>query len=96
MKRTWLNAIKSGNFDKWTGLTYYNASKYFLQATETIKGHMTQIKQGLISNKVKPPRVEACAHALQQKMLQQTKYAYTKQKPENYTLMIVGASQSNK
>ena len=65
-KHTWLNAIKVGKFDTWKGLTYSNASKYFPQATETIKGHITQTKQGLRSTKAKPPMVEARAHAPQQ------------------------------
>ena len=64
---TWPNGVKAGNFDTWTGLTYSNASKYFPQATETIKGYITQTKQGVISTKVKPPMVEARAHAPQQK-----------------------------
>ena len=67
MKHTWLNAIKAGNFDTWPGLTYSNASKYFPHATETIKSNITQTKQGVRSTKVKPPMVEARAHAPQQK-----------------------------
>ena len=65
-KHTWLNAIKSGNFDTWPGLTYSNASKYFPRATETIKGHTTQTKQGKKPTKEKPTMVEACAHSPQQ------------------------------
>ena len=65
-KHTWINAIKSGNFDTLPGLAYSNASNYFPQATETIKGNMTQTNQGVRSIKVEPPMVEACAHALQQ------------------------------
>ena len=65
-KHTWLSAIKVGNFDMWLGLTYSNASKYFPQATETIKGHMTQTNQGVRSTKAKPFMVEARAHSLQQ------------------------------
>ena len=28
VKSTWLEAIKSGNYSSWPGLTYANASKY--------------------------------------------------------------------
>ena len=63
MKHTWLNGIKADNFDMWPGLTYSNASKYFPQAAETIKGHMTQTKQGARSTKAKPLIVESLSHA---------------------------------
>ena len=56
-KHTWINAIKSGNFDTWPGLTYYNASNYLPQATNTIKGYMTQTKKGVRTTEVKPPMV---------------------------------------
>ena len=94
-KHTWLKAIKSGNPETWLGLTYSNASKYFSQATETIKVHMTQTKQGLRSTKAKPTIVKARAHAPQNKVLQQPEYTSTRQQSEKYTLMVAGASQLN-
>ena len=51
VRSTWLKSIKNGNFNTWPGLTYNNAAKYFPQSMETIKGHMVQSSQGVISTK---------------------------------------------
>jgi len=55
VKSTWLAAIKSGNYASWPGLTYANASKHCPNSDETIKGHLTQVRQGIRSTKPKPP-----------------------------------------
>ncbi|KAL7531241.1 hypothetical protein ACHAWF_011470, partial [Thalassiosira exigua] len=58
VRDTWLRAIKNGNFDSWPGLTYNNAARYCPNADETLKGHMTQARQGVRSTKpkvAKPP-----------------------------------------
>jgi hypothetical protein len=55
VKSTWLAAIKVGNYSSWPGLTYANASKYCPDSDETIKGHLTQVRQGLRSTKPKAP-----------------------------------------
>jgi hypothetical protein len=55
VKSTWLAAIKSGNYASWPGLTYANASKYCPDSDETIKGHLTQVRQGIRSTKPKAP-----------------------------------------
>ena len=34
VRSTWLKAIKNGNFNSWTGLTYNNAAKYFPKSIE--------------------------------------------------------------
>ena len=39
-KRTWLSAIKCGNFVSWPGLTVDAARKHFPESEETQKGHM--------------------------------------------------------
>eukprot|EP00956_Cyclotella_meneghiniana_P023402 scaffold45578_cov41-Cyclotella_meneghiniana.AAC.1 len=54
VKATWLAAIKAGNYSSWPGLTYANASKYCPSSDETIKGHLTQVRQGIRSTKPKP------------------------------------------
>ena len=54
VKSTWLAAIKAGNFSTWPGLTYTNASRYCPTSEETIKGHLTQSKQGFLSTKTCP------------------------------------------
>ena len=51
VKSTWIKAIKHGNFETWSGLTYTNAAKYCPRAVETIKVHMVQSSQGVISTK---------------------------------------------
>eukprot|EP00804_Cyclotella_cryptica_P017724 CCRYP_001164-RA/>CCRYP_001164-RA protein AED:0.37 eAED:0.27 QI:0/0/0/1/0.33/0.25/4/0/1265 len=55
VKATWLAAIKAGNYASWPGLTHANASKYCPSCVETIKGHLTQVRQGICPTKSKPP-----------------------------------------
>ena len=52
-KSTWLDAIRSGNYATWPGLTYKNAKTNHLTSGETLKGHMTQTRQGVCSTKRK-------------------------------------------
>ena len=54
VKSTWLGAIKAGNYASWQGLTYANASKYCPLYVESVKGHLTQSRQGIRSTKPKP------------------------------------------
>eukprot|EP00804_Cyclotella_cryptica_P009177 CCRYP_003216-RA/>CCRYP_003216-RA protein AED:0.27 eAED:0.13 QI:0/0/0/0.66/1/1/3/0/546 len=49
-------AITAGNYASWLGLTYANASKYCPDSTDTLKGHLTQTRQGLQSTKPKPAK----------------------------------------
>ena len=55
VKLTWLASIKAGNFDNCTGLTHSNASKYYPESSETIKGQMVQTRKGIRSTKAKSP-----------------------------------------
>ena len=54
VKSTWVGAIKAGNYYSCPGLTYANASKYCLLSMESVKGHLTQSRQGIRSTKPKP------------------------------------------
>jgi hypothetical protein len=51
VKDTWLRAIKNCNFESWPGLTYNNAARYCPNTDETLKGHMTQCRQGVRSTR---------------------------------------------
>ena len=55
VKSTFFRAIKRGNFETWSGLTYSNASKYWPREVENMKGHMVQSSQGVRSTKNKTP-----------------------------------------
>ena len=59
VRGTWLKAIKSGNYESWSGLTYNNAAKYCPSADDTIKGHMVQTRQNVRSTKPKKKDIEA-------------------------------------
>ena len=63
---TWLAAIKARNFASWTGLTYTNVAKYFPVSVETLKGHMTQTRQGARSTKPKPATEDALPYITKQ------------------------------
>eukprot|EP00804_Cyclotella_cryptica_P009971 CCRYP_015405-RA/>CCRYP_015405-RA protein AED:0.48 eAED:0.22 QI:0/0/0/0.66/1/1/3/0/674 len=60
VKSTWLATIQAGNYASWPGLTYANATCHCPDSTETIKGHLTQMRKGIRSTKPKsthPPPV---------------------------------------
>ena len=62
-KRTWLAAIKAGNFNSWPGLTYNNAARYCPSAVETLKGHLVQGRKNVRSTRPKlAPVPEDRAH----------------------------------
>ena len=48
---TWLKAIKHGNFDSCSELTYNNAAKYCPHSVETLKVHIVKSSQGVRSTK---------------------------------------------
>ena len=54
---TWLITTTSRNFALWTGLTYYNAAKSFFVSNDTPKGHMVQVRQGILYTKPKLQRI---------------------------------------
>ena len=53
VKSIWLAAIRAGNYATWPGLTYKNAKTYHPTIRETLKSHMTQTRQGVLSTKIK-------------------------------------------
>ena len=59
VRSTWLAAIKAGNVVSWPSLTYADAAKYCPVSVETLKGHITQSRQGSFSTKPKPTSKEA-------------------------------------
>ena len=52
-RRTWIRAIKKGNFVGWPMVTVENVSKHFPESEETAKGHMNHQRQGVRSTKQK-------------------------------------------
>ena len=57
-KRTWIKAIKKGNFIGWPLVTAENVSKYSPQSEETVKGHTDHQRQGVRSTKPKNSTLE--------------------------------------
>ena len=55
---TWPAAINSINYASWPGLTFDNAAKYCLVLVESLKGYLTQTRQGYCSTKPKQPSEE--------------------------------------
>ena len=50
-KSTWIKAIKVGNFMGWPMLTETNIKKYYLETSETSKGHLNQTRKNVRSTK---------------------------------------------
>ena len=58
-----MDAIKAGNFASWPDLTYQNAANYCPSSDQTLKCHMSQTRQKILSTKPKPPtstKLQAC------------------------------------
>jgi hypothetical protein len=51
VKDTWLDAIKAGNCDTFTGLSYLNMARYCPDSDETILRHLSQMRQNVQSTK---------------------------------------------
>ena len=91
VRSTWLAAIKAGNFASWPGLTYTNAAKYCPVSVETLKGHMTQTRQGTRSTKPKPATDDALPNTNNQLPPEKAKelYVYTDPISKLYTYDMV-------
>ena len=84
---TCLAAIKVGNFASCPGITYTNAAKYFPLSVETLKGHMTQTRQGTRSTNPKPATDDALPNTNNQLPPEKAKtfYVYTDPISKLYT-----------
>ena len=56
VKSTWLKAVAAGNFIGWPLLNVRNVKKYYPETTETLKGHLKQMRRNVRSTKV----IETC------------------------------------
>ena len=50
-KETWVKAIQAGKYISWPVLTVKKVNKYYPETDETPKGHMRQVRQGVLSTK---------------------------------------------
>ena len=83
VRSMWLAAIKAGNFASWPGLTYTNAAKYCPVSVETLKGHMTNTRQGTLSTKPKPATDDALPNTNNQLPPENSKELYVYTDPIN-------------
>jgi hypothetical protein len=54
VKKTWLAAIKAGEYATWPGLTYELVSNHLYDTEETAMGHLHKRRQDIRSTKIKP------------------------------------------
>jgi len=57
VKKTWLAAIKAGEYATWPGLTYELVSKHLQNTEETAMGHLHKRRQNIRSTKPQPTPV---------------------------------------
>jgi hypothetical protein len=57
VKKTWLAAIKAGEYATWPGLTYELVSKHLQNTEETAMGHLQKRRQNTRSTKPQPTPV---------------------------------------
>jgi hypothetical protein len=53
---TWIQAIESGHYNTWPGLTAPLVRKHLPKSPATVKGHMQQQRQGIRSTKPPAPK----------------------------------------
>ena len=56
---TWLNMLKAGNYTGWPFLTIQNFQNYYLETTETPKGHINQTRKNVCSTKKTTPTINS-------------------------------------
>jgi hypothetical protein len=54
VKKTWLSAIKAGEYATWPDLTYELVSNHLYDTEETSMGHLHKRRQNIRSTKIKP------------------------------------------
>jgi hypothetical protein len=66
VEKTWLKAIRQGNYNSWPLINITNVARYFPKSEEMQKGHMRSQQQGICSTKKKPldvfPNTPAIPH----------------------------------
>ena len=60
VKSTWIKDIKACNYIEWTMMNERNVTKYYLETTETPKGHLNQLRTNVRSTKPKHPPPSRC------------------------------------
>jgi hypothetical protein len=60
VKSIWLKAIKAGNYIGWPMLRECNINKNYPETSETLKGHMNQMRKNVRSTKAKRTPLETC------------------------------------
>jgi hypothetical protein len=58
VKKTWLAAIKTGEYATWPGLTYELVSNHLYDTEETAMGHLHKRRQNIRSTKLKPKPIQ--------------------------------------
>jgi hypothetical protein len=58
VEKTWLAAIKAGEYSTWPGLTYELVSKHLINTEETAMGHLHNRRQNIRSTKPQPTPIQ--------------------------------------
>jgi hypothetical protein len=90
VKKTWLAAIKAGEYATWPGLTYELVSNHLYGKEETAMGHLHKRRQNIRSTKIKPKPipVQNTIEDLEPELQGQFLLRKTVQKEPGYTWLV--------
>jgi hypothetical protein len=96
VKKTWLAAIKAGEYATWPGLTYKLVSNHLYDTEETAVGHLHKRRQNIRSTKIKPVQnqpVQNTVEDLEPEL--QGKFFIKKDRTERVGVHLVGMEDLN-
>jgi hypothetical protein len=95
VKKTWLAAIKAGEYATWPGLTYELVSSHLYDTEETAMGHLHKRRQNIRSTKPnpKPKPVQNTVKDLEPEL--QGQFCIMKDRTERVGVHLVGMEDLN-
>jgi hypothetical protein len=93
VKKTWLAAIKAGEYATWPGLTYELVSNHLYDTEETSMGHLHKRRQNIRSTKIKPKPIQNTVEDLELEL--QGQFFIKKDRTERVGVHLVGMEDLN-
>jgi hypothetical protein len=93
VKKTWLAAIKAGEYATWPGLTYGLVSNHLYDTEETAMGHLHKRRQNIRTTKIKPKPIQNTINDLELEL--QGQFFIKKDRTERVGVHLVGMEDLN-
>jgi hypothetical protein len=93
VKKTWLAAIKAGEYATWPGSTYELVSNHLYDTEEAAMGHLHKRRQNIRSTKIKPKPIQNTIEDLKPEL--QGQFFIKKDRTERAGIHLVGMEDLN-